>query len=891
MAIDAKLKTQYRTLIKQTQGESPELDFPAAAVRFLQSPMGRMPGAKEAVAELVRDHHAAVRQEEERRRKKVLVPPGSSEGWYAGPQPDGRYWAPLETAMRSGKMADAADSIDEESTNVVASLASPFSPGSRAKGLVVGYVQSGKTANYSAVMAKAADEGYRLIIVLAGMFENLRRQTQKRLEQDVMQLDTRHEWLRLTEVDEDFAKQKLADVFIRGAQTPLVVVVKKNSTRLKYLCDFLKKIDDSLLRKTPTLIIDDESDQATPNTKADKEEFSKINDLVRGIWAQIETGSYVAYTATPFANVLMSPDDSAELYPSDFIYPLPRPEGYFGAGRIFGTHPQFLKDDGGESGLDVVRVVPPEEVEVITPPTKKEEHGDYCPALVPSWRNAVLWFIMSTAIRYARGQSDKHASMLVHTTHFTEPHFAQQSVLRKYVGDLRQRFQRGDLIDLKKSYDSEAQRVAEEFANPSISWDEAVEKLPLVLERLDVIVDNGESLERLAYPDDSPQVLIVVGGSTLSRGLTLEGLSVSHFVRRSRAYDTLLQMGRWFGYRHGYEDLVRVWTTAELSEDYRYLAGVEEEIRERIAEMREAGESPASVGIAVRAHPGTLEITARNKMYFADELMLALGGTRMQTTIFDVKKADALSCNLEAAKDLVSRSAIDGAEQHVHPKNGSVLFEGVPAGIVEEFLRRYEVHPEHTSLQPGQTLPWIQEHGAGTKWNVVLRSFSGDESVRGRGTPVDMGSGVVVTTTSRTPMCNQKDKDNIRALMPESDLIIDQLIKIRSSAAEAPDTMPASTKDMKQCRFEVWGNHPLLVVYVIDKDSVPMDKQKQDKSRRALQAPEHVIALGIVFHKVGTKDAVYVGVTPTLPEDSEGESPILESAFEPELAGANGDEG
>lgn len=883
------LKAQYRTLIKQIQQENPALDFPAAAVRFLQSPVGSMPGAGEAVEELVRAHRAAVEEEERRRRQKVLVPPGSSEGWYPGPQPDGRYWSPLDKAMRSGKMAAAADSIDDESTNVVASLASPYSQGSRAKGLVVGFVQSGKTANYSAVMAKAADEGYRLIIVLAGMFENLRRQTQRRLEQDVMLVDTKHEWLRLTEVDEDFAKQRLADVFIRGARSPLVVVVKKNSTRLKYLLDFLKKIDDSLLLKTPTLIIDDESDQATPNTKADKEEFSRINQLVRDIWAQVETGSYVAYTATPFANVLMNPDDSDDLYPSDFIYPLPRPNGYFGASRIFGAHPDFLKDDGRDAGLDVVRTVPPEEIEMITPPTKKEDQGEYSPPLVGSWREAALWFIMSTAIRYARGQDGQHASMLVHSTHFTEPHFVQQEVFRKFVSTIRQRFQKGDLTDLKRSFDSEAGRAAGEFANPPISWDEAVEKLPLVLERLDVVVDNGESLERLDYPEDHPQVLIVVGGSTLSRGLTLEGLCVSHFVRRSRAYDTLLQMGRWFGYRHGYEDLVRVWTTAELAEDYRYLAGVEEEIRERIAEMREAGESPASVGIAVRAHPGTLEITARNKMYFADKLMLALGGTRMQTTVFDVKKKEVLLQNLRAARALVAEASTSCRDLYTHPKNGSVLVEGVPTRIVEAFLQAYAVHEEHTSLQPEQTIPWIQEHGRGKEWNVVLRSFSGEGSGQGAGTPVDLGAGVVVTTTSRTPLCNQQDKENIRALMPESDLIIDQLTKIRAGAVEAPSRMPKSTKEMKQFRFEAWGNHPLLVVYVIDKDSVPTAEQEKSQSRRPLRSAEHVVALGVVFHKVGTKDAVYVGVTPTLPEDPEGESPILESAREPDLDGSDGE--
>lgn len=875
-------KVQLKKTIEgiQRSGQS----FPEAAREFklmlsgLESLNEKTAGL---IEELLGEHQEQIRKRKKATGGKVVQEygPGSSEGWYAGPREKGRYWPPLYETMKSGKMADAADGIDDESSNILAMTANPAVEGSSVRGLVLGHVQSGKTANFTAVMAKAADEGYRFFIVLAGMYNNLRRQTQMRLEKDIFRPDSKHPWHRLTLPDSDFGEPSNGNALFQNPAQPIVAVVKKNASRLENLRTFLEEIPEELRATVPAMIIDDESDQATPNTKADKDELSRINELVRDVWNLLPTSTYLAYTATPFANVLMDPDDEKDLYPRDFVYPLPRPDTYFGAAKVFGTAAQFALEDG-DGGLDVVRAVPEDEIEALLPP-KKDEDQDYDPGVVPSLADAVSWFVVATAIRYARGDGEQHSSMLVHNTHLVDPHAVQRDVLAEHVAQLKRSSETGDLAPLKAAFEAEADRLVEAFDNPVVPWEEVCQHLPQVLDRIEVIMDNGESLKRLDYPDDEPQVLVVVGGGTLSRGLTLEGLVVSHFVRRSGAYDTLLQMGRWFGYRNGYEDLVRVWTSAKLEEEYRFLAGVEEELREHLVSMAQNGESPRDVGVRVRSHPGRLEVTSRNKMFFAETVSVQLGGNRMQTTVFDPKDQDVLRRNQDAGRKLVhdAEAALGGKPAIVDGTNGSVLFEEVPEKLVTEFLDRYVVHQEHQSLQPELTLAWIQKHGEGRPWNVVLRSTSHPDKDPEK--VFDFGNGHQVALMNRAPRESPQDRADIRALMPGADMLIDLSIKSRATGEEDPLQKAKNTAGMQKSR-DAHGNVPLLVLYTIDKGSLPGDAAEHVPPRRPMKAEEHVVGLGLVFNQIDGNDAEYVAVRPTLKPDPELEDTFPTEDDEPD---------
>ena len=374
-------------------------------------------------------------------------------GWYTGPEDGDEFWPRLRRKLESSSMAAVIDEIDSASTKVVAHLADPHIQNLSKRGLVVGYVQSGKTANYTAVIAKAADAGYRLFIVLSGLHNNLRRQTQVRLSADLGDVD----WAPLTSPEADFGNVINGAAMLSHGVTALAVV-KKNQSRLRSLRDWLRDIPDEIRRRVPILLLDDEADQATPNSATGREQFTRINQLVRQIWSEIPTGTYVGYTATPFANIFMDPNDEEELYPADFIIDLPRPDAYFGAERVFGREP--LDDaDSPDPGLDMVRDIPDDEAVALRPPTTREGRASYSPELPQSLIDAVVWFVVATAIRRARGQA-AHSSMLVHTTHYIQPHFAMKSRIGKLLRALRADWGAGDRSVFLGSYESEGTRAA-----------------------------------------------------------------------------------------------------------------------------------------------------------------------------------------------------------------------------------------------------------------------------------------------------------------------------------------------------------------------------------------------------------------------------------------------
>ncbi|GAA1979989.1 Z1 domain-containing protein [Terrabacter lapilli] len=836
---------------------------------------------------------AVAQMREEARRLESLKVPGGVEAaayreaktsdarelhWYTGPRDSDRYWGHLRRGLEASSLAPVLPEIDAASSKVVAHFADPGVRRLKKKGLVLGYVQSGKTANYAAVAAKAADAGYRLCIVMSGLHNNLRRQTQVRLNRDLGVSN----WAALTTDDRDFGEVLHGQALLQNPQMRTLAVVKKNPVRLQRLRDWLKNIDPTVRAQAPILLLDDEADQATPNSLAARQELSRINALIREIWSEIPTGSYVGYTATPFANIFMDPNDELELYPSDFILDLPRSPEYFGAERIFGR--QTVADAADpEPGLDMIRSIPLDEAETLRPPHSAEKRQSYDPPLTDSLVDAVVWFLIATSIRRLRGDNG-HSSMLVHTTSYVAPHFALASKIEGYLFQLRRAFNEGDLSEFEASFLREVHRVTGVNEHPAPAWDEVAAVLVDVLEEVRVVVDNGRSTDRLDYGrrTESGQAIhetvIAVGGGTLSRGLTLEGLCVSYFTRTTNTYDTLLQMGRWFGYRPGYEDLPRIWMTDELNADFAFLATVEEELRVEIRRLATLGVTPREMGIRVRAHAGRLSITSPDKMHHAKVVQLSFAGQRHQTFILHERETEVLEENIAAARRLANRCQ-DAAEVGIQTPSRR-QFLNVDVTDVCDFLRGFRFHPTQ-GLRSGHVVDWIERHARQLPWNVVFIGTETKHVVEGRGQvdlgKVDLGFDAPMPMVNRAPLRDGgTNRANIKALLSAQDWVADLdpdvVAHHRSNGISFPDIRATTAPDTGT-----------LIVYAVSNRSVPL-RAAQAKSRREMQAEVPVIGLGIIFPELAEEgraaDGEFIAVTPTwtprvdeeieeIPEDDE----------------------
>lgn len=781
--------------------------------------------------------------------------------WYLGPRGADRYWGYLRGQIGATGLADVLPDIDAASTKVVGHFADPGIRRLKKKGLVLGYVQSGKTANYAAVMAKAADAGYRLCIVMSGMHNNLRRQTQVRLNRDLGVGN----WSALTTEDRDFGEVLHGQALLQNPQMRTIAVVKKNGRRLQRLRDWLRDIDPAVRAQAPILLLDDEADQATPNSMAARQELSKINELIREIWAEIPTGSYVGYTATPFANIFMDPDDEMEMYPSDFIIDLPRSGEYYGAERIFGR--QAVDDaDDPDPGLDMVRQIPADEASALRPPSSGQERASFDPQVPKSLTDAITWFVIATAIRRLRGQID-HSSMLIHTTSYVTPHFAMQGRVESVIFRLRKQLEDGELTPFRTSFEAEATRVAPVGEAVMPTWADIASVLVDVLDEIRVVVDNGRSTDRLDYGRRTEsgrpviETVIAIGGGTLSRGLTLEGLCVSYFTRTSNTYDTLLQMGRWFGYRPGYEDLPRIWMTEQLSDDFQFLATVEEEMRVEIRRLTAMGVTPREMGVRVRAHPGRLSITDPNKMHHARLVQVSFSGQRHQTFLLHEKDTASLSANIEAAKVLAAACLSDACPQVQQAARRQ--FHGVSADAVMDFIGRYRFHPDQ-GLRSDHIVNWISRHATDSTWNVVFLGTEKKHRVAGKGEidlgEVDLGFAAPLPLVNRAPLRDRSDgRANIKALLSVQDWVADQdaddVKRLRATGMNFPDI-----------RSQLAPGSGLLIVYGVSHRSTPLRAHQSD-SRRDMEAHQPLIGVGIVFPELTDADRAaegdFIAVQPT----------------------------
>ena len=358
--------------------------------------------------------------------------------WYFGPKDSDVFWPASEKYLLEDKEwpDSTVKKIDRSSTSIVQLLDNPGLNEFKTKGLVVGYVQSGKTANMTAVMAKAADASFRFIIVLSGLTDALRNQTQERFESDLVKRNPAR-WQKWTSIGTDF-NLRLSSFPVFSPDQRNIAVIKKNKHILSRLIAVLKSTPPAILKNCPFMVIDDECDQASVNSAKFAEEMSAINESVRTLLNLLPRVAYIGYTATPFANVLInpvlaSPAHPDDLYPKDFIYSLEKPEEYFGAESLFGR--DILEGDEvppEEEGLDMIRLIPDEESPLLRP-LKKKDRESFSFEITSTLRKSILYFIMATAVRKIRGDENCHSSMLIHTTIYKEPHFSAKQSIEEFL--------------------------------------------------------------------------------------------------------------------------------------------------------------------------------------------------------------------------------------------------------------------------------------------------------------------------------------------------------------------------------------------------------------------------------------------------------------------------
>ena len=645
------------------------------------------------------------------------------------------YWGRYKDYLSKSLPPEVVKTTDVDTDMVMNNLANPNTERFSRYGMVVGHVQSGKTLNYSSLVCKAADVGYKFIVVIAGGINNLRDQTQERLNEAFVGYNggiqvgagvgnaSKHLLpLSLTTIERDFNKQD-ADRLAHGinfetVNVPVLLVIKKNTNTLKNVIEWLEKQYRRNDIEHAMLIVDDESDYASINTK-DEDDPTIINKRLRQLLSLFKRSAYVAYTATPYANIFIDhkanlDDIGGDLFPKDFIYALDAPTNYFGARKIF--------IDSNEKHLVSIS-------ENDIPYTHKKEFR--LTDLPEDLKDAIRLFLLNISIRRLRGQGDKHNSMLVHVTRFTDVHKNVAVLVEDYLINVLRKdilayallsdalSQSGVLVELKSTFHKHYTTDLE------FEWDEILVELPDFIESVVIRDVHNKSVIPLEYRKDIVTNAIVVGGASLARGFTVEGLSVSYFLRNTVFYDTLMQMGRWFGYRPGYEDICKIFMPRNRIRDFAEIIRATEDLVEDFKLMSKNKKTPDDFGLYIQENPDSvLQITARNKQrnmthFYCD---MRLDGSLKETSYLRSEE-DVIKKNIDVIRDVIQQlPSVSTLEKQTH------VWKDVDRSIVRKFINEYKTFDKDklglSSRMPiGFIKKYIEERD--TKWDIALYSGNG----------------------------------------------------------------------------------------------------------------------------------------------------------------------
>lgn len=733
------------------------------------------------------------------------------------------------------------------------------------KGLVIGNIQSGKTTNMAGLMAMAADWGWNMFIILSGTIEALRQQTQDRLIEDLSNADCNLNWQPYSHLSRNSETRPYNLQLNPERRMRYMTVCLKNASRLQDLAGWLT-LDRNCQRLMRVLVIDDEADQAGINTlNVSDNDKTKINKLIRTIVNDngYMAMNYVGYTATPYANVLNECGEDS-LFPRNFIFSLKQSNEYFGPQQLYGI--------GSYVGLDVTREIPLGDASYIT----QNIHNSGITDLIPdSLKNAIRWFMCAVACM-RHWKYGKPISMLIHTSPNIACHNNVEQAVTNWINSLDEETiirECGILWDNEKDSLSK-KHFTEQYPNYGRlreirdypQFDEIEPQLRLLIRapRLSHIKvdtndeptyhdgihlcvdncsnngtdDNNEHI-RLVYPNrhNMPAMapaFIVIGGNTLSRGLTLEGLVCTFFLRTVRQADTLMQMGRWFGYRRGYELLPRIWMTRNTINAFVYLSEMDQNLRDQIDEMEARGDAPSDMGVRILTSPGVLAITAANRMQGAVPADVSFSGTNKQTILFDSDKA-IIQSNLTHTRHFLNDLGTPTSKENCY------IWRDVEFRLINRYLKAFSFHPRLRGFNDIQPLiSWIDKatkEGNLNSWNVIIAGIRDNSAKR-----FSFGDNNKYNITKVTRSLKKRRLEpqiyDIGVLREIKDIIADVDYDSADSVTQGMiDNLSSSNVNRIRERVGL-GSTPQLIIYIIDKDSKATSQQRED-----LNAPNDLVGL------------------------------------------------
>lgn len=655
------------------------------------------------------------------------------------------YWNRYKDLISEKMAPEVVRNLDDDTDVVMNYIGDPSLHEFNIYGMVVGHVQSGKTSNYSALIDKASDAGYKFIVVIAGTMNNLRNQTQIRLNESFIgkqgdqivgvglyKNDQSKIPLCLTNESDDFnlayANRVKGTLNFENIKVPILIVIKKNSSTLKNVVSWLDAQYPNGVSEHAMLLIDDESDYASINTK-EMEDPTIINKKIRKLISLFKKTSYVAFTATPYANIFIDHEASntevgLDLFPKDFIYLLEPPSNYLGAKHYFVDNPKN-------------HIVNIDDYEDCYPLKHKITH--IVEELPNSLIEAISLFYLNVGIRFERGFVNNHNSMLIHVSRFTDVHIQVRNKVDDLVKDLNKSIKtRGGLnfpfdndellLNLNHTY-------KKYFPNSSIGFSQILKRLSNILETFLVKDIHSKTKTPLLYRSDVPINAIVIGGTSLSRGFTLEGLSISYFLRTTILYDTLMQMGRWFGYRDGYADLCRIFVPDEIEDNFRDIILSTEELFDDFRDLAKSNKTPFDFGLAIQQNPNSaLQITARNKLKNIKKFdyIMKFDGRLKETVKFTADNV-VIESNYGTGVNLINNLL---KNETLKKEGTSIFWENVSKDYVVSFLNSYKEINDNDPLGilSKMPLPFIRDYVSKRScgWDVAL--ISGDGEIIENGT-------------------------------------------------------------------------------------------------------------------------------------------------------------
>lgn len=791
-----------------------------------------------------------------------------------------RYKHHLRADGFSNKVIENLESTCEK---ILARCANPKTMANidRKKGLVVGDVQSGKTSNYLGLINMAYDYGYKIVVLLAGTTNSLRIQTQKRTDKGTVGAisdsigGTSPKFIGVGEGPKSFFVIPFTDQkndflkFIKDSghfgfndlKKPVVLVVKKNKGVLEGVSDKLQSTLDELKSSSGTerfdsrsiLIIDDEADNASINTRKDPNKPTAINNCIRDIFNKFPIASYVGFTATPFANIFIDHEDETfekkDLFPSDFIVQLNTPSNYFGGRKVFPKNDEDLPL--------CLQLIKTEEKNFL--PVVHDGSVTY-DAMAESLKHAIHCFLINNVIRTIRGHKTKHRSMMINITRYNSVQDRILKQVQKYIEILKCCFEQlcGKSEELavkneniKKIHDIfcdeffYGQIRSGECGFPSISWMDIQRGLLDEIKPLQVVVinsrngnmerDENGSKKRFDYDDYETEGarVIAIGGLVLSRGLTLEGLMISYYSRNASAYDTLLQMCRWFGYRPKYEDLCRVYMTELNVSCFGAVLDAVENLKEQFAEMDRQGKAPKDFGLMVRESPDTLEtsllITSRNKMRGTHdfEVRLNYGGVSADTSKLYIDP----KYNIHNIEEYYKFAATIGMEK----ESGYVGKRGVLKNDVADFIRNLSIPIVNKKFDINGLCEYIENSKTFLQWDVVIAEGKRNKKTENGAVFHYLKNNESLVTTAVERQFNIDD-DYFRIGRCNNRVMEPSIFKFGLSQSEINDAESVSKKkgrDPIVADYLGKRTNPLLVIYPIDlKPLQNLDREQREFYKR-----------------------------------------------------------